>query len=74
MYGVRQALEAGVTIAGCTVHFVSEELDCGAIVTQEAVCVLPGDSEATLVERIKEAEHVAYPRQDLRGRGRECEA
>ncbi|KAG0722775.1 Trifunctional purine biosynthetic protein adenosine-3 [Chionoecetes opilio] len=68
MHGARQALEAGVTVTGCTVHFVAEEVDCGAIVTQEAVCVLPGDSEATLVERIKEAEHVAYPRQDWGGR------
>ncbi|XP_063846345.1 trifunctional purine biosynthetic protein adenosine-3-like isoform X2 [Scylla paramamosain] len=71
MHAQRQALQAGVTLTGCTVHFVSEEVDCGAIVTQEAVPVLPGDTEEALVERIKTAEHRAYPRaMELVARGK----
>uniref|UniRef100_A0A673C5N2 Trifunctional purine biosynthetic protein adenosine-3 n=1 Tax=Sphaeramia orbicularis TaxID=375764 RepID=A0A673C5N2_9TELE len=57
----RQALQAGVRISGCTVHFVAEEVDAGAIIVQEAVPVLRGDTEDTLSDRIKGAEHRAYP-------------
>lgn len=56
-----QALHYGVTISGCTVHFVDEQLDHGAIVLQRAVPVLEGDDEAALSARILEQEHVAYP-------------
>lgn len=56
----RQALEYGVQISGCTVHFVDENLDHGVIVTQRAVPVLPQDDEHTLTERILEQEHIAY--------------
>lgn len=56
-----QALEYGVDITGCTVHFVDEELDHGVIVLQRAVSVLAGDDEATLSARILEQEHFAYP-------------
>ncbi|KAM8975640.1 trifunctional purine biosynthetic protein adenosine-3 isoform 2-T2 [Pelodytes ibericus] len=54
-------LEAGVRVTGCTVHFVTEEVDAGAIIHQEAVPVELGDTEETLSERVKTAEHKAYP-------------
>jgi phosphoribosylglycinamide formyltransferase-1 len=56
----RQALGYGVTVSGCTVHFVDEELDHGAIVLQKIVPVLPEDDEQTLAARILAQEHVAY--------------
>jgi len=55
-----QAFAYGVKVSGCTVHFVDEELDHGAIVVQKAVPVLDGDDEHTLGARILEQEHVAY--------------
>ncbi|HME37008.1 MAG TPA: phosphoribosylglycinamide formyltransferase [Candidatus Sulfotelmatobacter sp.] len=55
-----QAFAYGVKISGCTVHFVDEELDHGAIIVQKAVRVLEGDDEHTLAERILEQEHIAY--------------
>uniref|UniRef100_A0A8D0AR07 Trifunctional purine biosynthetic protein adenosine-3 n=1 Tax=Sander lucioperca TaxID=283035 RepID=A0A8D0AR07_SANLU len=57
----KQALQAGVRVAGCTVHFVAEEVDAGAIVVQEAVPVLGSDTEESLSDRIREAEHRAFP-------------
>jgi phosphoribosylglycinamide formyltransferase 1 len=57
----KQALDAGVRISGCTVHFVSPELDAGPIVAQAAVPVLAGDTPDTLAERILLAEHRLYP-------------
>ena len=56
-----QALEYGVAITGCTVHFVDDQLDHGVIVLQRTVPVLEGDDEATLSARILEQEHLAYP-------------
>jgi phosphoribosylglycinamide formyltransferase 1 len=56
----RQALEYGVTISGCTVHFVDEELDHGVIVLQRTVPVFADDDEHTLAARILVQEHVAY--------------
>ncbi|XP_037076266.1 LOW QUALITY PROTEIN: trifunctional purine biosynthetic protein adenosine-3-like [Pollicipes pollicipes] len=57
----RQVLEAGVRLSGCSVHFVEEEVDAGALLVQRAVPVLPADTEAQLEERVKVAEHAAYP-------------
>ncbi|KFQ83487.1 Trifunctional purine biosynthetic protein adenosine-3, partial [Phoenicopterus ruber ruber] len=54
-------LQAGVRVTGCTVHFVAEEVDAGAIIFQEAVPVKIGDTVETLSERVKEAEHRAFP-------------
>src|SRR6266851_28615 len=56
----RQALEYGVKFAGCTVHFVDENLDAGPIVLQSTVRVLDDDSEATLSARILAEEHRIY--------------
>ena len=56
----RQALEYGVQVSGCTVHFVDEHLDHGAIILQKAVPVLPSDDEHSLSERILVQEHRAY--------------
>jgi phosphoribosylglycinamide formyltransferase-1 len=55
-----QAFAYGVKVSGCTVHFVDEELDHGAIIVQKTVAVLDGDDEHTLAARILEQEHIAY--------------
>ncbi len=57
----RRALAAGVKIHGCTVHFVTSQLDLGPIVVQAAVPVLNGDSEDTLAARVLAQEHRIYP-------------
>lgn len=57
----RQALEYGVKITGCTVHFVDQGVDSGPIIVQEAVPVLDDDTPATLHERIQQAERRIYP-------------
>ena len=56
----RQAFAYGVRVSGCTVHFVDEELDHGAIIVQKTVAVLDSDDEHTLAARILEQEHIAY--------------
>lgn len=58
---VGQALAAGVTLAGCTAHLVSEEVDAGRILVQAAVPVLAGDSHASLSRRIQVQEHRILP-------------
>ena len=55
-----QAFAYGVKVAGCTVHFVDEELDHGPIIVQKSVPVLDSDDEHTLAARILEQEHIAY--------------
>lgn len=57
----RQAIEHGVKVSGCTVHFVDETLDGGPIITQRAVPVLDSDTPETLSARILREEHRAYP-------------
>ena len=68
----RRALEKGVKTHGCTVHFVSEEVDRGEIIGQEKEEVLPGDDEKTLAARVLAREHRLYPRvvADLLARAR----
>jgi phosphoribosylglycinamide formyltransferase-1 len=57
-----RALAAGVKLHGCTVHFVSAEVDQGPIVIQAAVPVRAGDTAASLAARVLRQEHVIYPR------------
>jgi phosphoribosylglycinamide formyltransferase-1 len=61
LHAQRQALERGVKVAGCTVHFVDAGMDTGPILAQAAVPVLPGDDEASLSARILQEEHRLYP-------------
>ncbi|KRH78169.1 MAG: phosphoribosylglycinamide formyltransferase [Ferrovum sp. 37-45-19] len=58
----QRALKAGVKVHGCTVHFVTEELDAGPIVAQAAVPVLSQDDENSLAQRVLNEEHIIYPR------------
>lgn len=62
LHGQKQALEYGVKIAGCTVHFIDEGIDTGPIIIQAAVPVLEDDTEETLSSRILEQEHIIYPK------------
>ncbi|HEV7929568.1 MAG TPA: phosphoribosylglycinamide formyltransferase, partial [Nitrosospira sp.] len=57
----RRALQEGVKIHGCTVHFVTAQMDCGPIIVQAAVQVLPDDTEQTLAARVLRQEHLIYP-------------
>ena len=57
----QRALEAGCRVAGCTVHFVTPELDCGPVIVQGAVPVLDNDTAATLAERVLAVEHQVLP-------------
>ena len=55
-----RVITAGESISGCTVHYVDEELDHGPVISQQEVAVMPGDTPATLAERILEHEHRVY--------------
>ncbi len=61
LHGQRQAVEYGVKISGCTVHFVDEGMDTGPIIIQAAVPVCHDDTEDTLSARILKLEHKIYP-------------
>jgi phosphoribosylglycinamide formyltransferase-1 len=58
----RRVLEAGESRHGCTVHFVTEELDAGPAVIQGRLAVRPGDTEESLSARVQQLEHIIYPR------------
>lgn len=60
-HAIRDALAAGITETGCTVHFVNEQLDAGPIIAQARVKVEPGDTVESLHKRIHVAEHKLYP-------------
>ena len=69
----KQALEYGVKVSGCTVHFVDEHLDHGAIIVQKTVPVLEDDDVHSLSARILEQEHIAYTEALCLLVGGECE-
>ena len=58
----QDALDHGVKVSGCTVHFVDEQIDHGPIILQKSVPVLEGDTRETLAARILEQEHKTYPK------------
>ncbi len=77
--GVEQALNYGVKVTGCTVHFVDEGLDTGPVILQEAVPVIQNDTIDTLHQRVHGAEYRLYPtaidlfcREKLKVEGRRC--
>ena len=57
----KQAVDAGVSETGCTVHYVDDGMDTGPIILQEKIPVLPGDTDKTLHARIQAVEHRLYP-------------
>ena len=61
LHGQKQAVDYGVKISGCTVHFVDEGMDTGPVIIQAAVPVSPDDTEETLSERILRLEHRIFP-------------
>jgi phosphoribosylglycinamide formyltransferase-1 len=61
LHGQRQAVDHGVKISGCTVHFVDEGMDTGPVIIQAAVAVSPDDTEDSLSERILKLEHRIFP-------------
>jgi len=62
LHGQKQAVDYGVKVSGCTVHFVDEGVDTGPIILQSAVPVMDDDTENTLAARILKEEHKIYPR------------
>ena len=61
LHAVQQALQSGDDETGCTVHFVTEELDSGGIIKQQTVPILPGDTVESLQRAIQQAEHYLLP-------------
>ena len=61
-HAVQDVLKAGLTETGCTVHFVDEGVDTGPVILQAKVSILKNDTEETLHQRIKEKEHILYPK------------
>ena len=58
---VERAIKAGETETGCSVHFVTEELDSGAIIKQQEVPILPGDTVESVTRAVQQAEHYLLP-------------
>jgi len=58
---IEQAFDSDDILTGCTVHYVTEELDSGTIIGQETVPILPNDTLDTLTERVHKAEHYLLP-------------
>ncbi len=61
LHAIEQAMEAGEETTGCTVHFVNEHLDSGAIIKQQEVPILPGDTPETLHRAVQQCEHQLLP-------------
>ena len=61
LHAVEQAFKSGDEVTGCTVHFVTEELDSGTIIKQQDVPILPGDTVESLTRAIQQAEHQLLP-------------
>ena len=61
LHAIEQAMKAGETETGATVHFVNEHLDSGAIIKQQEVPILPGDTVESLQRAIQQAEHYLLP-------------
>ena len=61
LHAVEQALQSGDDETGCTVHFVTDELDSGGIIKQQTVPILPGDTVESLQRAIQQAEHYLLP-------------
>ncbi len=61
LHAVEQAIQAGEDETGCSVHFVTEELDSGAIIKQQTVPILPGDTVDSVTRAIQQAEHYLLP-------------
>ena len=61
LHAIEQALKAGEDTTGCTVHFVNEYLDSGAIIKQQEVPILPGETVESLTRAIQQAEHYLLP-------------
>ena len=57
----KRALETGCRLAGCTIHFVTPELDCGPIIAQAAVPIVDGDTPDSIAARVLKAEHQIFP-------------
>ena len=61
LHAIEQAIKAGDTETGCSVHFVTEELDSGAVIKQQVVPILPGDTVETVTRAVQQAEHYLLP-------------
>lgn len=61
LHAIEQAIKAGESETGCSVHFVTEELDSGAVIKQQIVPILPGDTVETVTRAVQQAEHYLLP-------------